>query len=688
MSRRIALTGSATIVGAEVLRQSLLRRDIAAIYLLLPVDETVRQRAIGRLEACIGPLPSQVTIMPCDLRLPRFGMSLTSWKVFAGSFDIGIHCAQRDIKDQNLPLARQANLLPVENWIDLLESNQELRLHQLSTAFVGGDRRGLFTEFDLACGQGFHNAWERSLFEAEGRLRDSHVSNRVTIYRPSHILGPTASPEPFNFGAAYPLFGTLAAASVVPGDSHARIDFVPADFVASAMLALIDTEATGTFHLACGWNDSMPVSRAAGLAAECRQRRRAALIVPRALAWPLSFVGTASTAGSRRLAFAVARDFLHQGPVFDTYLADRALAHPGVVRPSPEAWLGAVLRAAEARGWPPAVETDLDEPAPSAGLPEAVVEAASARSNPLFQEKQFHRVGDVDVAYRDIGEGDPVVFLHGLAGAHSWDAVVARIAPRRRALIMETLGLGDTDGTAKGDFGIQAEAARLRGLLSALEITAAHIVGNDIGGVVAQAFAVRWPHCVKSLILSNCDTHGVWPPPHISTAAALMAVPGATLALAALVHVPALAHSRLGLGRLVHDKRVLTPERVRRYVDTVAGDRKRRLRLKRFLRSFDAADVGSVNPLLSQLRAPTMVIWGAEDSCASASWSKTLYEAIPAARRLELIPFTGAACQEERPDLFAAALTSFLDEIGSETSASQQFRFHQSSGTMARTSRA
>jgi len=305
-SRRVVLTGSTTIIGAEVLRRLFARPEITAIHLLLPAEESVRERAAKRLEAHIGSLPTHVVTTPCDLRLPRFGMSPAKWKEFADSFDLAVHCAQRDIKDQNLILARQANLLPVENWIDLLEMNQELRLHQLSTAFVAGNRCGLFTEFDLACGQSFRNAWEQSLFEAEARLRDSRVSDRVTIYRPSHILGPTASAQPFDFGGAYPLFGTLAAAAVVPGDTQARIDVVPADFVASAMVALIVAEATGTFHLACGWEDSLPVGRAAALAAKSRQRQRAARIVPRAIAWPLSLVGTASTSGSRRLAFAVA----------------------------------------------------------------------------------------------------------------------------------------------------------------------------------------------------------------------------------------------------------------------------------------------------------------------------------------------------------------------------------------------
>src|SRR5262249_46593646 len=157
--------------------------------------------------AYLGPLPSTITTVPANLGLPRFGLSLAEWEEFAESLDVAIHCEQREVKDKKLELARQANRLPIEGWIDLLERNSQMRLHYLSTAFVGGARRGLFTEFDLDCGQQFHNAWEQSLFEAEIRFRESPVSNRVTIYRPSHILGRAATGDAFELTGAYVLLG-------------------------------------------------------------------------------------------------------------------------------------------------------------------------------------------------------------------------------------------------------------------------------------------------------------------------------------------------------------------------------------------------------------------------------------------------------------------------------------------------
>ena len=560
---RVLLTGATSLAGAEVLKTLLQRRHIASIQLLFPPDEAVRMQVLNALESYLGRLPQNVSAIDGELELPRFGFSIGEWDRFATSFDIAIHCAQRDTQDQDLERARAANLLPVESWLALLERNPALRLHHLSTAFTAGTRHGLYTEFDLECGQDFHNAYERSKYEAELRIRESRVSDRVTVYRPSHTLG-TITGTAFNLGGAYPLLATLATASVLPGDGRARIDFVPADYVGSAIASLALDGATGTFHLACGWHASLTVKKAAAIAAKALGRRKGALLLPRVV-----------YIGSKLQSF-------YQGPVFDTYLADRALCAIGIKRPSPESWLELAVRAAAARGW--------SFPVTDSGQRTADNERTVSLPAPSFNGTQTHRVGEVDVAYHVAGDGEPVVFLHGISGAQTWGGVVERIAVKRRAVIVE---IPANDSPA-------AHAAMLRGLLSRLDITSAHIVGSDLGGVIAQYFAVRWPHCVRSLTLSNADTHGQWPPAYAS---------------------------------------------------------------KPLMRSLKTVDIASLNHRLAQLEVPTMVVWGADNAYASPSWARTLYDAIPGARRLELIPFAGLSCHEERPDLFAASLTKFFDEV-------------------------
>src|SRR5258705_6278708 len=144
---RVVLTGAATMIGAEVLKELLRSTELTSLQLLLP-----KRAAAERLPAFVGWFPASVRIVEARQDLEQF--------------DVVIHCAQRETQDHDLEAARQANVLPVEQWIHVLERNPAMRLHHLSTAFVAGTRRGLFTEFDLDCAQGFNNASKRSKYEA------------------------------------------------------------------------------------------------------------------------------------------------------------------------------------------------------------------------------------------------------------------------------------------------------------------------------------------------------------------------------------------------------------------------------------------------------------------------------------------------------------------------------------------
>ena len=109
MTTRVLLTGAATLLGAETLNQLILRPEIDAILLLMPVQESTRRADFERLAVYLGPLPRSTKVVAGDVRLPRFGMSPAAWDDFAMSFDVGFHCAQREVKDQNLELSRQTN---------------------------------------------------------------------------------------------------------------------------------------------------------------------------------------------------------------------------------------------------------------------------------------------------------------------------------------------------------------------------------------------------------------------------------------------------------------------------------------------------------------------------------------------------------------------------------------------------
>jgi len=101
-------------------------------------------------------------------------------------------------------------------------------------------------------------------------------------------------------------------------------------------------------------------------------------------------------------------------------------------------------------------------------------------------------VGDFSIAYRAVGAGPTVVFLHGCPFASFvWRDVMAGLAGRFRCVAPDLLGIGDTETPDGADWSLGAQAQMVIGFLDRLGIDRAHIVGHDHGGAVAQLLAAN-----------------------------------------------------------------------------------------------------------------------------------------------------------------------------------------------------
>src|SRR3954471_6602272 len=121
------------------------------------------------------------------------------------------------------------------------------------------------------------------------------------------------------------------------------------------------------------------------------------------------------------------------------------------------------------------------------------------------------------------GAGEPVVFVHGFpTSGHVWGDVVAQMPPGHRLVVTDLLGYGRSDPPGSRSLSLTAHAARVVGLLDALQISSACIVGHGVGGGIAQALAIGWPSRVSRLALVNSIAFGDWMPREIRWARALM----------------------------------------------------------------------------------------------------------------------------------------------------------------------
>src|SRR5712691_7467042 len=117
------------------------------------------------------------------------------------------------------------------------------------------------------------------------------------------------------------------------------------------------------------------------------------------------------------------------------------------------------------------------------------------------------------IGYAEAGSGPVALFVHGVVlNKHLWRHQLSGLSDIRRCIAVDLLAHGDTEIEPNQDVSVTANANMLREVLDALRIDQVDLVGNDSGGGIAQIFAALNPNRVRSLTLTNCDTHDNWPP--------------------------------------------------------------------------------------------------------------------------------------------------------------------------------
>lgn len=118
-------------------------------------------------------------------------------------------------------------------------------------------------------------------------------------------------------------------------------------------------------------------------------------------------------------------------------------------------------------------------------------------------------VGDIDIAYKQFGEGDPLVLVMGYAGTMDmWPTVLLQELSRDyRVTVFDNRGMGDTTSSEK-EYRIPLFADDTAGLMEALGMDSAHILGWSMGADIALELAHRHPERVNTLILNAADPGG------------------------------------------------------------------------------------------------------------------------------------------------------------------------------------
>ncbi len=114
-------------------------------------------------------------------------------------------------------------------------------------------------------------------------------------------------------------------------------------------------------------------------------------------------------------------------------------------------------------------------------------------------------LGDCAVNVHDVGQGEPILLIHGsgpgVTAWANWRGVIPVLGQRARVVAPDMLGFGYTRCPPDQVLDQAAWVRQLVDLMDALELPAAHVVGNSFGGAIALALAHRHPERVKRLVL-------------------------------------------------------------------------------------------------------------------------------------------------------------------------------------------
>ena len=281
----------------------------------------------------------------------------------------------------------------------------------------------------------------------------------------------------------------------------------------------------------------------------------------------------------------------------------------------------------------------------------------------------------ISIEYETFGDpgAPPVLLIMGLGGQlTAWDPdfcralaaagfYVTRYDNRDVGLSTWFDDAGDPDigalltGTTSSPYAITDLAADAAGLLDALGIASAHIVGVSMGGMIAQTFAIDFPERTRTLV-SIMSTTGdpTVGQPHPDALATLM-VPPATSREEA-IEQSVTTWRVIGSTGFPFDE-----DRVR---EQAATDYERGFHPAGTARQLAAIITQPDRTKeLSVLDVPALVIHGERDAAIPVDRARRLATGLPGARPLVLVPGAGHAANLSHPDEVNAAVASFLGEL-------------------------
>lgn len=253
------------------------------------------------------------------------------------------------------------------------------------------------------------------------------------------------------------------------------------------------------------------------------------------------------------------------------------------------------------------------------------------------------RTNGLEIAYERVGEGPPLVLVHGAAeDGRVWRPQLSALSDEFTVVAWDEAGAGRSSDVPAA-FGLGDYASCLAALIEALALGPAHVAGLSWGGTVVQELYRHHPELVATLIL--VDTYAGWKG-SLPEAEVRGRVAGARQMIAA----PAEEFDPTLPGLFAGDP----PGEFVSLLEEIATT----VRPESLSAQLSVMAETDQRDLLPDIAVPTLLIWGELDVRSPLSVARQFEQAIPDTK-LVVIPNCGHVSNLERPEQFNAAVRQF-----------------------------
>ena len=253
-----------------------------------------------------------------------------------------------------------------------------------------------------------------------------------------------------------------------------------------------------------------------------------------------------------------------------------------------------------------------------------------------------------ELFYRQSGDGEPILWIMGLGNDHrGWAYQAPAFRDRFRCITYDNRDCGQSQ-LADGPYTVADMAEDALGLLDALEIERAHVVGFSMGGAQAQELAIRHPERVRKLVLCNTYTSRDERAAQIFRGRVLLRE-----------RLSAEEYARLLLPWVYTYQDYQRPGFIEGTVQAILNDPYPQP-IEAFRRQVEATISVHTEDRLAAIRVPTLLLFGEDDITTPVRFARALRSGIPHAR-LELVEGAGHGLPWSHPDEFNRIVREFLE---------------------------